>query len=558
LFRDILKAIERLRLPVHLDEAESERTHMKTMETTEEVFLHVVEKRGERSEKPKTNWQNGLQNCGEDTESKKCSHWSRARNPNGKSQMRYEISPLFVFALCFWPAAGLLDAQPASFHVLHGFTATSINQATNCDGAYPEAGLVVSGGKLYGTANNGGSAGNGTVFEVNTDGSDFTNLYSFTTLSSGTNGDGANPVAVLVLSDNILYGTASSAGSTGEGTVFAFGLGGSGFKNLHNFTALSGPQSTNCDGAVPQSSLIISGSTLYGVASYGGSAGNGTVFRVNIDGSDFTNLHSFSTLVSNTNCDGANPQASLIISDGKLYGAALFGGSAGAGTVFRINTAGSDFTNLYSFTGGDDGADPYAGLIISDGVLYGTAAFGGSNVSGTVFSLNIDRSGFTNLYTFTGGDDGAYPYAGLIISNNVLYGTVEDGGAALFGAVFAVNTDGSGFTNLYNFNGGCDGSNPYAGLNLVDNVLYGTATYAGRADDGTVFALSLAVPPTLGIGLANNQVTISWPAWASNYFLQTTTNLSAPDWATVTNSTSNTSVTLANSFPAAFFRLQQQ
>jgi uncharacterized repeat protein (TIGR03803 family) len=75
--------------------------------------------------------------------------------------------------------------------------------------------LILSGNTLYGTTLAGGSSANGTVFAVNTDGTSFTVLHSFTALNNGTNSDGANPHAALVLSGNTLYGTAYTGGISG-------------------------------------------------------------------------------------------------------------------------------------------------------------------------------------------------------------------------------------------------------------------------------------------------------------------------------------------------------
>jgi uncharacterized repeat protein (TIGR03803 family) len=214
------------------------------------------------------------------------------------------------------------------------------------------------------------------VFAVHTDGTGFTNLHSFT----GGSGGGL-PYGGLVLTNNALYGTASDSGS-GNGTVFAVHTDGSAFTNVHNFTALS-------DGAVPYAGLILSGNTLYGTANYGGSSDEGTVFAVHTDGSGFTNLHSFTALTYNTNSDGANPFAGLILSGNTLYGTAQYGGSSGRGTVFGLNTDGMGFTNLHSFTGGSDGASPDAGLVLAGNILYGTTYGGGSSGHGTVFSISF-------------------------------------------------------------------------------------------------------------------------------------------------------------------------
>jgi len=84
-------------------------------------------------------------------------------------------------------------------------------------------------------------------------------------------------------------------------------------------------------------------------------------------------------------------------------------------------------------------------------MLFGTTTLGGSSGYGTVFKVNVDGTGFTNLYNFTGGSDGAFPLADLILSGNKLYGTASGGSSSGNGAVFALDTDGSGFTNLHGF-----------------------------------------------------------------------------------------------------------
>ncbi|HUE37075.1 MAG TPA: choice-of-anchor tandem repeat GloVer-containing protein, partial [Candidatus Acidoferrum sp.] len=181
----------------------------------------------------------------------------------------------------------------------------------------------------------------------------------------------------------------------------------------------------------------------------------------------FTNLYGFTG-----GSDGGAPYAGLTLSGNTLYGTTTAAGSSSNGTVFAVNTDGSGFTNLHGFTGGNDGGAPYAGLILSGNTLYGTTTAGGSSGNGTVFAVNTDGSGFTNLYRFTGGNDGSAPFAGLILSSNTLYGTASVGGSSGNGTVFAVNTDGSGFTNLYGFTGGNDGSAPSASLIISGNTLY--------------------------------------------------------------------------------------
>ncbi len=463
--------------------------------------------------------------------------------------------------------AGLLATSAAAqtLTTRHSFTETYTNSDgayTNSDGANPAAALILSGNTLYGTAYDAGTNGNGTVFAITTNGTNFTVLHSFTATSTNsagayTNRDGANSVVGLVLSGNTLYGTAFSGGTNGNGTVFAVNTNGTGFTNLHSFTTTYTNRVgayTNRDGANPAAGLILLGGALYGTAWEGGTNGNGTVFAVSTNGTGFTNLHSFTATDPNTgtNSDGANPPAGLILSGNTLYGTAKYGGTNGNGTVFAVNTNGTGFTNLHSFTAlnnytNSDGANPYAGLILSGSTLYGTAGQGGSNGYGTVFAVNTNGTGFTNLHSFTAIDpntstnsDGANPYAGLILSGNTLYGTAFYGGTNGNGAVFAVNTNSTGFTNLHSFNSySSEGASPEAGLIIAGNTLYGTTDNGGGfANNGTVFSLSYP-SPELTITRSGTNVNMTWPNGVAGYSysaftLQSTPNLvSAAVWSTV-------------------------
>jgi len=376
---------------------------------------------------------------------------------------------------------------------LYDFTAPEINSSTiqtNSDGFAPVAGLLLAGDTLYGTASQGGTNGSGTVFGVGTNGNNFTNLFNFVAVHNnhsgiGTNSSGADPVAGLVLAGNTLFGTASAGGAAGNGTVFAVNPDGSGFTNCHDFAAFT------VDCYYPEAGLVLAGNTLYGTANQGGPPpGKGAVFALNTDGSGYVILHSF------TNVDGTFPIAGLALSGDTLYGTANAGGTNGYGAIFKVNTDGSNFEKLFSFP---VELTPQVGLVVSGNLCYGTADY--ADGGGIVYAIHTDGTGFTNLCFFDG--DSA---SGLVLSGNTLYGTIETGvGDSGGGSVFAVNTDGSNYTNLYIFTAtsgtddtNSDGATPEAGVILSGNTLYGTASAGGLNGSGTVFALQ-----TDGSGFTN-------------------------------------------------------
>jgi uncharacterized repeat protein (TIGR03803 family) len=207
----------------------------------------------------------------------------------------------------------------------------------------------------------------------------------------------------------------------------------------------------------------------------------------------FTLLHSFSG-----GTDGATPRAGLVRdAAGNLYGTTFYGGASNKGTVFKLDTTGTE-TVLHEFIGGPtDGANPYAGLIRdAAGNVYGTTYYGGPNclpgsACGTLFMLDTTGAE-TVLHAFTGFPDAANPYGGVVRDQaGNLYGTTVNGGSASYGTVFKLDTTGTE-TVRHSFTGGAaDGRYPYAGLvrDAAGN-LYGTTSFGGAFGKGTIFKLS--------------------------------------------------------------------
>ena len=189
----------------------------------------------------------------------------------------------------------------------------------------------------------------------------------------------------------------------------------------------------------------------------------------------FTRVKTFGTL---TDFTGFNPKSALVQGgDGTLYGTAYDGEGYVNGTIFKVQPDGSGFAVLKWLTNTLDGVNPWAGLTLADSTLYGTTERGGSSNDGTVFKVNTDGTGYTILKNFT-GSDGANPRAGLTLAGSTLYGTTVYGGSSNYGTVFKVNTDGTGYTVLKHFTGS-DSGYPVAGLTLSGSALYGTTVVGG-------------------------------------------------------------------------------
>jgi uncharacterized repeat protein (TIGR03803 family) len=244
------------------------------------------------------------------------------------------------------------------------------------------------------------------------------------------------------------------------------------------------------------------------------------------------------------------------------------GGAAGLGVVFRINTNGTGYTNLHSFTGyPNDGAGPPGSLTLDGSTLYGMTQQGGTPTHnlGMVFKLNTDGSGYTNLHYFAGGTgDGATPQGSLTLANGWLYGMTSASGAGNKGTVFRVSTDGGSYTNFHSFAGGTnDGANPYGcSLMLSGSTLYGMTYYGGTNNYGVIFTLTnLPPPPTepptsLAIIYANNQAIVWWPSSVSGCTLQTNNNLAAGTWSNYTGTIINNTVTNSPTQGKLFYRLR--
>jgi MYXO-CTERM domain-containing protein len=296
-----------------------------------------------------------------------------------------------------------LAPDGSGFTIIYRFAKWTLSNkngtAINTDGAYPSAALIEgSDGLLYGTTQAGGPNGTGAVFRLSTDGSDFQLLHAFGEITSAaqafpaTNVDGAAPLGDLLLAaDGFLYGTTTSGGTNGRGTIFRLQPDGSGFEVRHTFSQLStGTTAANVDGASPLVGLTDGeDGLLYGVTSQGGANGAGTAFSFDPNSGLLTTLHDFET------SKGSVPGGALLVgTDTKLYGTTKFGGttsSGGAsnlGTLFSIARDGTGFAVLHNFDG-ENGSVPVGRLLqLSDSLLVGVSNSDGSCGQGTLFQYS--------------------------------------------------------------------------------------------------------------------------------------------------------------------------
>jgi len=275
---------------------------------------------------------------------------------------------------------------------------------------------------------------------------------------------------------------------------------------LHSFT-------TGGDGSEPFAGVTMDrAGNLYGTTSSGANGNVGTVYKLTHRQGGWT-LNTIYTF-DHPN-DGYYSAARVVFGpDGSLYGTTQGGGPGGAGVVYNLRPPATacktvlcswSYTNLYSFTGGSDGGQPYLGDLVFDsaGNIYGTTSAGGGQGCfgfgcGVVFKLSHSGGGWTEtvLYTFSGNDDGANPFNGVTFDRaGNLYGTTTQNGRYGYGTVYELSPTGSGWTQstLYNFTGGLDGGNPIGGVAIdAAGNLYGTTEDGGNAPGlgGTVWELT--------------------------------------------------------------------
>lgn len=371
------------------------------------------------------------------------------------------------------PACGALAAVP--YEVIGSFQKP---------GSLVVAPLVQhTDGNCYGMAAAGGAYGLGSIFKLTPAGV-LTTLYSF----SGA--DGSGPTAALVEgADLALYGTAAGGGANRFGVAFKVTVAGV-FTKLTDFTGATGA----ARGSVPHALVRHADGNFYGVTQAGGSGGAGTVFQMTATGA-------VTTLVDFTGNSGARPGSEplgpLAISGTRLYGVTQRGGAAGLGVIFEVSTTGS-WRSLGEFSGAAGtraGANPAGGLLLNtDGALYGTAEFGGTNGFGTCFKITTAVSPVYTVLRDFADPTGSQPCGTLVRgADGLLYGATANGGTSGWGTVFKITTTGthSPLANFTGESGTAPGSAMRGGLAMgADSLIYGITSSGGPGNLGAAFKIT--------------------------------------------------------------------
>jgi uncharacterized repeat protein (TIGR03803 family) len=307
----------------------------------------------------------------------------------------------------------------------------------------------------------------------------------------GTNSqDGINGWGALIrASDGLIYGCARGGAISNSGVIFRMRLDGGDYTVLRRFAPAT-------DGGTPLGGVLEgSDGRLYGTCNLGGTNNSGTIWRINRDGTGFVVLRH---LLSSGDC--RNPAAQLIeASDGLLYGTAYSGGGLGRGGVFRFNKDGTGYQIIsgFNFGGAAFPRQPLSGVIeAGDGLLYGVTELGGSANRGAFYGLEKNGSNEILLASF-GATAGApaNPEGALLLGLDgfTFYGTTYSGGSSNRGAIFRVTTSTDGtISRLYSAGAtAIDPTEPRSGvIQLESGRLAGTSRIGGTTNQGAIFDLT--------------------------------------------------------------------
>jgi uncharacterized repeat protein (TIGR03803 family) len=277
-----------------------------------------------------------------------------------------------------------INDDGTGYSLLKNFDKTQKNNG----GDQPHSCFAAAGSVLYGMTSEGGkkggTVGEGTIFSYDTSTGNYTRLYSF----DGKHGSDPHGQPIVDPNGTTLYGMTRTGGKADVGVIYSFDTTRKKLKVLHSFSCPGNGMPTcvdKNDGAIPDHGALVQlNSTLFGLTSVGGKYGNGVLFSIHTNGKHLKILQNFGEPSTN---DGVNPYGSLLLSGNTLYGTTQLGGNTGNGTVFQIDVDGTNYGRLYDFQNGNDAQKPIDNVILLDNTLYGMAEKGGLCGNGAIFAI---------------------------------------------------------------------------------------------------------------------------------------------------------------------------
>ncbi|MEL6673908.1 MAG: choice-of-anchor tandem repeat GloVer-containing protein [Bacteroidota bacterium] len=356
-----------------------------------------------------------------------------------------------------------------TYEILHEFAYDSGRDPSGSSGLF-----LASDGKMYGLAREGGTSDVGVLFSI-----DPAQAGSYTVEQAFGTTLGAFPIGSLIETNGKLYGVTELGSSQSNGTVlFSWSLANQTSETVANFSTSTGNN--------PQSGLTLaSNDYFYGIARTGGTHNFGTIYKMHRDSNLIHPVYSFPS-----NHVFAIHHTPMIEDNGQLYGVTSTGGMGNRGTLFSINLASDSFSFLINF--GDVGLkSPWGGLLVDNGILYGTTfRDDGFLKEGVLYGYAINSDTVAILHTF--GQDqsgGKSPFGGLTLVGDRLYGSTKDGGTGSFGTLFSFDLGTGTHQKLLDFSHAPDGAIPVGTLvETPDGLLYGMAQLGGPQGYGGIFS----------------------------------------------------------------------
>ena len=343
-----------------------------------------------------------------------------------------------------------MNIDGSGFEIVHEFSKRKLSKYAKYYQNYGMGSLTIVNDVIYGSIRKGGEEEGGFIFSLNTDGTDYKLIHNFKWGDS----EGFEPIGKLVYSDSVLYGVnlgwvnhGSENNEINPGIVYRIHSNGKFFKILYKFVH------TENDSRQTTFSLISDDSVLYGITWCDGTDGKDSVdrgieFRIDKDGKNFkylrTKLDKFFTSLS----------SSILKSDSTFY--CTTAGFTNYGILYRLNTDGTGYKELHQFNSyKNDGIWTIGELAGTNEHIYGVTLTGGID-SGTVYRIKKDGSNYEILHNFISNNqnDGYQPYSGLVLYKGALYGTTSLGGKYNFGTLYVyrdvIIQDSCG-TDYFNF-----------------------------------------------------------------------------------------------------------